>query len=213
MTKTVASLLFAGSLVAWALLMASVGVVPWSALPFLGAVALAVLAIIALFVWATSVRAVLVALVVALPGSSWAQSVTDLGTGLNGAEVAFVTKLGDEVWFAIVNREWWMLASVIVTGLTWAWRMQLVDRFWKDSAFDRFCDHPVVAAVTPGALATLGGLLAGFAGTGPFSWAVLGESILKVWAGSVAGYVLMKKVGEARAPAEVQPPTTTASGG
>jgi hypothetical protein len=52
MTPKAFAVICAASLALWAVVLAGIGFVPWEALPFLGAVVLAVLAIVALLVLA-----------------------------------------------------------------------------------------------------------------------------------------------------------------
>ncbi len=107
-----------------------------------------------------------------------------------------VTALTQQAFDAIHGGNWWVLASIVVSLLTWALRAQVFNRI-PGPVGVWFTSHPIVGFATPFVLSAAGGLFAALNSHTPFTAALLVGEILKVGAGAVATYIGAKKVAEA----------------
>lgn len=138
-----------------------------------------------------AVRALIAVAVLFLlfPLSAFAQTV-DPGPA---PDLAAVTQ---QVFDAIHAGNWWLLASIVVSLLTWALRSQVFNRI-PGPVGVWFTSHPLVGFATPFVLAAAGGLFTALQSHTPFTVALLVGEILKVGAGAVAAYIGAKKIAEA----------------
>lgn len=99
---------------------------------------------------------------------------------------------------ALNHRNWWLLASVVVSLITWALRAGFLSKLPGKLGL-YFHDHPIAGYAAPFAVATaLGGILSAFANGVPFSWSALLGEVIKVGAGAIAVFIGAQKVADAK---------------
>jgi hypothetical protein len=184
--------IFAAGIVLWGPLLCLFGFAPFEALYFLGAVSLAVLAIVGAL-W-FGVGRTLAALVLLAPFASHAQSVTTYSSPEEMAAKAFdAFALGD--WWALGALAVFLLTQAIKSGAASEW---FSGKYPKAAAF--FAD-PRVLFLLPLVLAGLPGTLAAVKSGQPFTLGLLLKTIIAVGGGAKTIFLGWKNVTEKPAPA------------
>lgn len=115
---------------------------------------------------------------------------------------------------AIKNGQWWLVASLVVSLLTWGVRAGLIGKLlgrFAPAAATWLNTHPAVGYAIPFVLSAIGGVVTTFASGMPFTWGSLIGEILKVGLGAVGLFIGKKTIEESRdagkaAAAKIQTP-------
>lgn len=102
---------------------------------------------------------------------------------------------------AIKNGQWWLVASLAVSLLTWGVRAGLIGKLLgkvAPAAATWLTTHPAVGYAIPFVLSAIGGVATTFASGMPFTWGSLLGEILKVGLGAVGLFIGKKTIEESR---------------
>ncbi len=96
---------------------------------------------------------------------------------------------------AIAKGNWWVVASGVVSLLTWAFRAGMLKKLGKVGEW--LYTNPIASLATPLTLSAILGTITEFANGTPFTWSNFVSVTLKIGAGAIAGFIAVKKIEEA----------------
>lgn len=98
---------------------------------------------------------------------------------------------------AIKNGQWWLVASLVVSLLTWVVRSGLLKRL-PGNVGVFFATNPIAGYMIPFVLSGIGGAVTTWAAGMPFTWGSLIGEVLKVGLGAVGLFIAKKTIDESR---------------